>query len=144
MNETLHGALRGTVAAMAMTGMRAFTVSVGLVDEPPPRAIARQKSKGLFHLVPRKKRRAGVELMHWGYGAVGGALFGALPEDVRKRAWAGPAYGMALLFAFEAVQAPLMGLEQAKKPRPMERLALALDHGLYGLVLSELRERPRG
>jgi hypothetical protein len=128
---------------MAMTGMRAFTVSLGLVEEPPPRAIARQKSKGLFRLVPRKQRRAGVELMHWGYGAAGGALFGALPQDVRQKAWAGPIYGMVLLFGFEAVQSPLLGLEQAKKPRLVERLALAADHGLYGLVLSEFRERPR-
>ena len=36
-----------------------------------------------------------------------------------------------------------MGLKQAKQLRPLERVALALDHLLYGLVLSETRRRPR-
>ena len=128
---------------MAMTGMRAFTVSVGLVDEPPPRAILRQKSKGVFRAAPKKKRRAFQELMHWGYGATGGAAFAALPDDVKKRAWFGPLYGVVLWVTFEFVQAPLMGLKQAKEFRPLERVALIVDHLLYGLVLSETRRRPR-
>ena len=56
--QVAHGALRGVIAAMAMTGMRAFTISVGLVDEPPPRAILRQKSRGLFRAAPKRPRRA--------------------------------------------------------------------------------------
>ncbi len=55
----------------------------------------------------------------------------------------GPAYGLVILLAFELVQAPLMGLKQAKELRPLERLALAADHLLYGFVISETRRRPR-
>jgi hypothetical protein len=36
-----------------------------------------------------------------------------------------------------------MGLDQAKKARPVERAALAVDHLMYGLVLSETRRRRR-
>ena len=36
-----------------------------------------------------------------------------------------------------------MGLDQAKKARPVERVAFAVDHLIYGLVLSETRPRPR-
>ena len=36
-----------------------------------------------------------------------------------------------------------LGLSQAKRPRPLERAAFAADHLLYGLVLSEMRSRPR-
>lgn len=89
-----HATLRGAVAAMAMTGMRVCTIGLGIVEEPPPQAIFRQRAKGLLRLVPRKRRRATVELAHWSYGAAGGA-------------------------------------------------ALAADHLLYGLVLSEFRQRPR-
>ncbi len=32
---------------------------------------------------------------------------------------------------------------QAKHPRPVERVAFAADHLLYGFVLSETRSRPR-
>ena len=141
VGEIAHGAMRGVIAAMAMTGLRAFTISVGWVDEPPPRAILRQKSKGLFRVASKKKRRAVQELMHWSYGATGGAVFAALPDKVRKRAWFGPLYGLALWASFEFVQAPLLDLKQAKRVRLLERPALIVDHLLYGLVLSETRRR---
>jgi hypothetical protein len=143
MHEVAHAAMRGAVAAMAMTGRRAFTTHVGLVDEAPPRAIFRQKARGLARMVPRKKRRAAEELAHWGYGAAGGAAFAVLPDGVRRRAWAGPVYGLVTWVGFEAALAPLLGLSQAKEPRVAERIALAADHLLYGLVLSEGRERPQ-
>jgi len=92
--RVVHAALRGVVAAMAMTGMRSFTVSLGLVNETPPRAIVRQTSKGMFRLVPKRLRRAAVELMRWAYGAAGGAVFGMLPERLRLRRWSGPLYGL--------------------------------------------------
>jgi len=138
-----HAAMRGVIAAMAMTGMRSLTVSLGLVKETPPRAIVRQTSKGMFRVVPKRLRRAAVELMHWGYGAAGGAGFALLPADLRLRRWSGPAYGLLVWLGFELVQAPVMGLDQAKKARPVERAALAVDHLMYGLVLSETRRRRR-
>jgi len=138
-----HAAMRGVIAAMAMTGMRSLTVSLGLVKETPPRAIVRQTSKGMFRVVPKRLRRAAVELMHWGYGAAGGAGFALLPADLRLRRWSGPAYGLLVWLGFELIQAPLMGLDQAKKARPVERAALAVDHLMYGLVLSETRRRRR-
>jgi hypothetical protein len=141
VSDVAHAAMRGVVGAAAMTGMRALTVSLGLVEKPPPKAIA-DKSL-LSRVIPRKKRRAAIELMHWTYGAKGGAIFGLLPEDVRRRAWAGPVYGIVLWLGFELVIAPMLGLKHAKKVRPVESLALAADHALYGFVLSELRRRPQ-
>ena len=141
--EFAHGALRGAIAAMAMTGMRAFTVGAGIVEEPPPRAILRQRAKGILRRVPRNRRRGAVELFHWSYGAGGGAVFALLPDAIRMRRWAGPAYGLAIWAGFEAGIAPALGLSQAKRPRPLDRVGLALDHLLYGFVLSEMRSRPR-
>jgi hypothetical protein len=128
---------------MAMTGMRAVTTDIGLVQEAPPRAVARQRARGLLRKVPRGRRRAAIELAHWTYGALGGAAFGLLPEGLRRRAWAGPAYGLVTWLGFEAGLAPALGLRQAKKRRPVEQAALALDHLLYGLVLSEMRAQPQ-
>ena len=128
---------------MAMTGMRALTLDLGIVEEEPPRAILRQRARGLIRKVPRSRRRSTVELAHWGYGAAGGAFFGALPEPVRTPAWAGPAYGLVVWLGFEAAIAPALGLKQARQLRLAERTALAMDHLLYGFVLSELRTRPR-
>ena len=141
--EIAHASLRGAIAAAAMTGMRAFTVDVGLVDQTPPQAIAQQRAKGLLRRVPRGRRRAAIEVAHWTYGAVGGAAYAMLPQQIRRRPWSGPAYGLLVWAGFELCLAPVLGLKQAKKPRPVERAALAADHVLYGLVLSELRARPQ-
>ena len=143
LGEIAHASLRGAVAAMAMTGMRAFTVHVGLVRETPPQAIIRQRARGLIRKVPRKRRRAAVEVMHWSYGAAGGAVFGSLPDSVRRRAWAGPLYGLLVWLGFELGIAPALGLRQSRQMRLTERAALAGDHLLYGFVLSETRRRPR-
>ena len=141
--EIAHASLRGAIAAAAMTGMRAFTVDVGLVDQTPPQAIAKQRAKGLLRRVPRGRRRAAIEVAHWTYGAVGGAAYAVLPQQIRRRPWSGPAYGLLVWAGFELCLAPVLGLKQAKKPRPVERAALAADHLLYGLVLSEVRARPQ-
>ncbi len=128
---------------MAMTGMRALTVDLGIVEQTPPEAIFKQRARGLLCKVPRGRRRAAIEVVHWGYGAAGGAAFAALSESLRRRAWAGPIYGLATWIGFEVGLAPTLGLSQATKPRPLERLALAGDHLLYGFVLSETRRRPQ-
>jgi hypothetical protein len=142
-SEILHATLRGAVGAMAMTGMRALTVDLGIVEQTPPDAILKKKARGLIRRVPRGRRRAAIELAHWGYGAVGGAAFGALPRGLRRRRWAGLAYGLAVWVGFEAGIAPVLGLKQAQKLRVAERVALAADHLLYGVVLSEGRARPQ-
>jgi hypothetical protein len=141
--EIAHASLRGAIAAAAMTGMRAFTVDVGLVDQTPPQAIAKQRARGLLRRIPRGRRRAAIEVAHWSYGAVGGAAYAVLPEPVRRQPWSGPAYGLLVWVGFELCLAPMLGLKQAKKQRPVERAALAADHLLYGLVLSEIRARPQ-
>jgi hypothetical protein len=147
LGEVLHAAGRGAVGAMAMTGMRVITAELELVEQTPPQAIARQRSRGLrrlLRLAPRKQRRGLIETAHWAFGAGGGAVFGALPRALRRRAWAGPVYGLAVWLGFEMGIAPALGLSQAKRLRLVDRLALAADHLLYGLVLSEGRRRSRG
>ncbi len=143
-HEVAHAAVRGVIGAMAMTGVRVFTVHIGLVGQTPPQAVVRQRARGVLKRIPRKRRLAAVELMHWTYGAVGGAAFGALPDGLRRQPWAGPVYGFVTWLGFEAGIAPLLGLRQAStKQRPMERVALVADHLLYGFVLSEMRRRPQ-
>ncbi len=144
LDRATHAAVRGAVAAMAMTGMRTWTVHVGLLNRTPPQAIAdKRRVQGWLRHVPRRRRRAVVETLHWGYGAGGGAAFGLLPEAVRRAPWSGPVYGVALWLSFEFVLAPALRLPEASDLRPVERALLAADHVLYGFVLNEGNRRPR-
>lgn len=141
MSDIARGAIRGVVGAMAMTGMRTLTEDVGIVNDSPPKAIAKQRARGLLRKVPRGNRRAAVELFHWAYGSFGGMVYGALPDGLRQQTWAGPGYGLAVWLGFELGVAPVLGLKQARRVRPVERAAFAVDHLLYGFVLSETRLR---
>ena len=133
-------ALRGAIAAMAMTGMRVMTVGLNLLPKDPPQEIFEDALPHFLELVPRQYREEAVELAHWGYGAVGGATFALLPAAIRRHRWSGPAYGIATWSFFESVLAPMLGLRK-RSERPMsERAAIVADHVLYGLVVAG---RPR-
>jgi hypothetical protein len=147
LGEVLHAGARGAVGAMAMTGMRVMTTELGLLEQTPPHAVSHQRARGLRALLrraPRRQRRGLVEAAHWAFGAGAGAAFGALPGSVRRRRWAGPIYGLVVWLGFELGIAPALGLSQAERVRPVDRLALAADHVLYGVVLSEPRQSARG
>ena len=152
MNEVTQriarGVVWGTVAAMAMTGMRQVTTGLGLVEQTPPEAIIKQRASGVLVRMPRlaflvaKRQHALIELAHWFYGAGGGAAFTMLPDSVRRRnILAGLGYGLLTTLLFELGIAPILGLDKAKKIRPSERLMFTADHLLYGLILAEGEKR---
>ncbi len=126
---------------MTMTALRQITTGLGLVEQTPPDAILKQRAFGFVVRDPRlayllaTRQIALVELAHWFYGALGGAAFTRLPPSMRNHEWAGPAYGLATWVAFELQLAPVLGLEQAKAIRPVERVMFAVDHLLFGIVL---------
>lgn len=123
---------------MAMTGVRRVTTDLGLVQQPPPERIA-EDIPGFFTRIFPEHHETAIELFHWGVGAAGGLGFAVLPATLRRRRWAGPAYGLAILAVFEAAIAPGLGIG-AKDRTFSERLALAGDHVLYGIVLGDKAE----
>jgi uncharacterized membrane protein YagU involved in acid resistance len=133
-------ALRGAIAAMAMTGMRVVTVGFNLLPKDPPDEVFEDGLPHLLELVPREYRDEAIELAHWGYGALGGAIFALLPAAIRRRRWSGPAYGIATWSFFESVLAPMLGLRKPSQRPASERAAIVADHVLYGLVVAG---RPR-
>jgi hypothetical protein len=140
-SEPLRAAVRGVLAAMAMTGMRTVTTGLGLLRETPPEEVAVRGMPGVLARVPVERRPAVVELSHWSYGAFGGAAFGALATSGRPRAWLGPAYGVGIWALFEVAIAPLLGLRTGGERGTAERVALVADHVLYGTLVAG---RPRG
>ncbi len=128
----MSGLVRGAVAAMAMSGVRSLTTSLGLVRMTPPEEIGMHGAAQLLARVPPEHRAAALELAHWAYGAAGGALFGATSARGRT---AGVVYGIALWALFEAAISPTLGATRRDRPAT-ERLALAADHVLYGLIIT--------
>jgi uncharacterized membrane protein YagU involved in acid resistance len=138
-----HFLFRGIVGAMAMTGIRQFASQAQIIRDDPPARMARKQGKGMLRTVPRRKRGAVVELIHWAMGAVFGLLFGLLPESIRMKMWAGPVYGFLVWLGFETTVAPALGLKQRRWPHGTERAIFMVDHLLFGLILTEMRARPR-
>jgi hypothetical protein len=134
-------AIRGVVAAMAMTGLRRITTGLGLLKETPPEEVAERGLPSLFSQVPPRYREEAIELAHWTYGAAAGAAFAALPDGVRRRSWSGPAYGLGIWLAYEVAVAPLLGLRVAERTAS-ERAMVALDHVLYGAVVGAQPRSP--
>jgi hypothetical protein len=137
-SELGRAALRGVVAAMAMTGLRTVTVGLGLLPKPPPVEIATEGVPALFSLVPPALRSEAVELAHWAYGAAAGAAFVALPPSLRCRRWAGPTYGLGTWAFFEAV-APALGMRGPRERSLAERASIIADHLLYGAIVGARR-----
>lgn len=131
---TARAAARGAIAAMAMSGVRQATTSLGLVEHTPPEQLLKHAVPAVFYRVPVNRRPALVEFIHWSVGAVGGATFGLLPRPIRRRTWAGPVYGFVFWAAFEATVAKKLGIDPRRQGLGGQ-VALLLDHTLYGLVV---------
>ena len=136
------GVARGTIAAMAMTGLRQVTTGLGVVEQTPPDVLFKRGASRALARRPRlvpflaKRDQAITEVAHWAYGAAGGAVFALLPGSIARPPWGGPAYGLATWLLLEASVAPVLGLEQARRGRVKERLAFAAGHLLYGAILA--------
>lgn len=141
LGDLPHAATRGVVAAMSMSGLRMFAGRLGLLERTPPEMIVGEHAPATIRDLSQSNLEATIIALHWAYGAGGGAAFGMLPEAMRRRAWAGPIYGVVLWIGFEAVIAPLLGLHEQHSLK--QRAVLMADHLLYGAVLSELRRRPQ-
>src|SRR5699024_12551017 len=112
-----QGAVRGAVGAMAMTGMRQFEVGMGAIERTPPEALLREGVPAILRSVPKHRRVAAIELMHWGYGAVAGSVNTLDPAALRRHWLSGPLYGVLVWGALEMGMAPQHDLAHAPVPR---------------------------
>jgi hypothetical protein len=127
---------RGLLAAMAMTGMRQFTANIGLLEKSPPEVIVERHAPRRIQRLPAERRAAMTELVHWAYGAAGGAMFGLLPPAVRADPRTGLLYGLSVWLAFDLGIGPLLDVQYPEQRRLAHRAMLALDHAMYGVVVA--------
>ena len=142
MKDALEGAMRGVIGSLAMSGLRQFSASLGLIEKTPPEEIADEPADGLMERVPPERRKAAVLAIHSAIGAAGGVTYGAVPNVVRQKSWSGPIWGMIIWVSYEAGVAPLLGLKHERDVPPGERATLIADHLLYGYILAQTQRRP--
>jgi hypothetical protein len=129
----IRGVAAGTIATALMTALLVAAPALsGHVPEVAARAAAAVRARPFLVLV--------AFVLHFGYGALAGALFAAATERVTVAS--GLFFGLALWGVAVAVYAPLIGLGFVTSHEPA-LAALALPaHLLYGATLGVLT--PKG
>ena len=92
-----------------------------------------------------EKQKAG-SLVHYGFGMLAGALYGAAVEYVpqAKAAWGVP-YGTAVFIGADEIAVPALGLSKSPTEYPISQHAYALaSHIVYGATLETVRRTVRG
>ncbi len=124
-----------------MTGLRRVTIGLGLLRKPPPEEIATEGVPRLLARIPPGKRGAAIELAHWSFGALASVGYVFLPERLLRRRASGPLYGLAIWALYVATVAPLFEADRAADRTTGDRIALALDHALYGVIIQRPTSR---
>jgi hypothetical protein len=130
----LHGVAAGTIATVLMTALLvAAPAFTGVrVPEIAARATDALRARPLVVLL--------AFVLHFGYGALAGALFAAATDRVNVAT--GMFFGLALWGVAVAVYAPLIGLGFVTSREPALAALVLPAHLLYGAIIGALA--PRG
>ncbi len=139
-----EAAVRGVLGAMGMTGLRRVTTGLGLLSKPPPDEIATEGVPGLLARIPPSKQGTAIELAHWSFGALASVGYNLLPRRLRGHQASGPLYGLAIWAVYEATFAPWFDAARTTDRTAGDRVALALDHALYGAIIQGAATSRRG
>jgi hypothetical protein len=111
--------------------------------EDSTEAVGRIAYDNLMGNPPRSEETRGLlsNLVHWGYGIVQGALYGAVRGREKPPDVAGASVFGAALYGFSAVGLPLLGFGKGPTAHPPEHHAASLGgHLLYGLTTASVTQ----
>jgi putative membrane protein len=96
------------------------------------------------HPLGEGERLVATQGLHWAFGAIAGAVYGAAVElEPRAGAWRGAAFGLALNKVTHEVL-PKMGLaETTVRQRTQQRQSEWVSHAAYGVVTDAVRRLVR-
>ncbi len=141
-SRLLKGLLAGLVAGLVATAAKTLAERFyppRTHGEPEPPEVLAKKIAG-HHLDSGTEEVAG-EAIHWGFGALTGAAYGALAEFYpAATAKEGAGFGMALMSLTHEGALPALGLSAAPKDQTLrEKSSEAATHVLYGVVTERVR-----
>lgn len=139
----LAGAIAGLVATAAKTAAERFYPPRTHGEPEPPELLA-EKLAG--HPLDETTEAVANEAIHWGFGALAGAAYGALaefyPAATGKQ---GANFGLALMSLTHEGALPAMGLSAPPEEQTFrEHSSEAGTHVLYGVVTEKVRKFVRG
>jgi putative membrane protein len=134
----LAGLIGGLVATAAKTLAQKF-YPPRTHGEPEPPEVLVEKFAGHELVGPQKE--VATEAIHWGFGALTGAAYGALVEYYpAANAKDGAGFGMALSSLTHGTALPAMGLSaEPEEQTARERTSEMASHVVYGVVTETVR-----
>jgi putative membrane protein len=107
--------------------------------EPEPPVLLAEKVAG--HHLQRDARETAGTAIHWGFGALAGAAYGALAEFYpAATAREGASFGLALMALTHETALPALGLEaEPEDQTKREKSSEIATHVLYGVVAERVR-----
>jgi putative membrane protein len=140
------GLLAGLIGGLVATAAKTFAEKIyppRTHGESEPPATLAKKIAG--HELVGKQKAVAVETIHWGFGALAGAAYGALAEYYpQATAKDGAGFGMALTSLTHGTALPAFGLSaEPEEQTTRERTSEMATHVVYGMVTETVRRTVR-
>lgn len=138
----LKGLIAGLIGGLVATAAKSLAERVyppRTHGEPDPPAVLAEKLAG--HELTTSQQSVAVETIHWGFGALTGAAYGALAEFYpAATAKDGAGFGMALASLTHEGALPAMGLSASPEEQTTrERTSEMASHAIFGVVTETVR-----
>ncbi|MEO6802039.1 MAG: DUF1440 domain-containing protein [Granulicella sp.] len=136
------GLLAGLIGGLAATAAKTFAEKIyppRTHGEPEPPEVLAEKLAG--HHLGNSTKTVASEAIHWGFGALAGAAYGALVEYYpAASAKDGASFGLALATLTHETALPAMGLSaEPEEQTTRERTSEMGTHVIFGLVTETVR-----
>ncbi|HEY4359168.1 MAG TPA: DUF1440 domain-containing protein [Acidobacteriaceae bacterium] len=143
----LKGLLAGAIAGLVATAAKSVAEKLyppRVHGEPEPPSLLAEKLAG--HPLDEPAKTVAAETIHWGFGALTGAAYGALAEFYPAATGKeGANFGLALMSLTHEGALPAMGLSAPPEEQSLrEHTSEASTHLLYGVVTEKVRKFVRG
>jgi putative membrane protein len=138
----LKGALAGLIGGLAGAGTKLVAEQIfppRVQGQTPPPVVLAEQMAG--HPLPHVERQVAKQSIHWAFGALAGAIYGAVVEyEPSFGVWKGAAFGITLNKMTHESLLPKMGLAAPAEHRPArERISEWVSHAAYGVATDSVR-----
>ncbi len=140
------GLLAGLIGGLAGAGAKIIAEKVFPPrtegQTPPPVVLAENVTR---RRLPEQERQLALQGIHWIFGALAGAAYGALVEmEPSLGAWRGAAFGITLNRVTHESILPRLGLTAPPSRQPtQERISEWVTHAVYGVTTDSVRRAVR-